>query len=70
MKKNIFFQNKVVMHVLYFLLKKLMEPPLSEKLKKRSGTPRNLRVVTEKRFGTNSRKRSRYVHVHVSKTKE
>jgi hypothetical protein len=32
MKKNIFFQNKVVMHVLYFLLKKLMEPPFSEYL--------------------------------------
>jgi hypothetical protein len=27
-----FFQNKVVMHVLYFLLKKLMEPPFSEYL--------------------------------------
>jgi hypothetical protein len=32
MKKNIFFQNRVVMHVLYFLLKKLMEPPFSEYL--------------------------------------
>jgi hypothetical protein len=32
MKKNIFFQNKVVMHVLYYLLKKLMEPPFSEYL--------------------------------------
>jgi hypothetical protein len=32
MKKNIFFQNKFVMHVLYFLLKKLMEPPFSEYL--------------------------------------
>jgi hypothetical protein len=27
-----FFQNKFVMHVLYFLLKKLMEPPFSEYL--------------------------------------
>jgi hypothetical protein len=31
-EKNIFFQNKVVMHVLYFHLKKLMEPPFSEYL--------------------------------------
>jgi hypothetical protein len=39
---------------------------------KRSGTPRNVRVGTQQRFGTNSGKRSRYVHVHVhvSKTKE
>jgi hypothetical protein len=31
-QKKIFFQNKVVVHVLYFLLKKLMEPPFSEYL--------------------------------------
>jgi hypothetical protein len=36
----------------------------------RSGTPRNVRVGTQQRSGTNSGKRSRYVHVHVSKTKE
>jgi surface polysaccharide O-acyltransferase-like enzyme len=28
-KKYFFFQNKVVMQVLYFLLKKLMEPPFT-----------------------------------------
>jgi hypothetical protein len=45
MKKNIFFQNKVVMHVLYFLLKKLMEPHFSEYL---VSTPKKneLRLVT------------------------
>jgi hypothetical protein len=31
-EKKYFFQNKVVMHVLNFLLKKLMEPPFSEYL--------------------------------------
>ena len=36
----------------------------------RSGTPRNVRVWTQQRFGMNGVKRSRCVHVHVSKTKE
>jgi hypothetical protein len=37
---------------------------------KRSGTPRNFQVGTQQRLGTNSRKWSRYGHVHAPKTKE